>query len=321
MQSAQWLKQRKPFAYSGVGSRRAPRSILEEMRDLADYVGSLGYILRTGGADGSDINFEVGALAGGYPVELWLPWKNYKFREGVGFFPEELHKSIARTVHPIFDKLPNYMQYLHARNVGQVLGKDCNDPSKFLVCWTPDGCEGAATRSKATGGTGTAIVLAEQSGVPVFNIKNSDAIDRLMEFLSTHLNYPSRCNEFYDDKKDMVLPEGIIFTFGSNLKGIHGKGAALAAKNFYGAVQFQGEGLQGNSYAVPTKDENIQILPLERIKIHVDRFVEFTKTSGLFFYVTPVGCGLAGYKPEQIAPLFRGVQNCWLPLTWLPYVL
>lgn len=97
-----------------------------------------------------------------------------------------------------------------------------------------------------------------------------------------------------------------IFVFGSNLAGRHGKGAALYARRNYGAIYGQGIGLQGDAYGIPTKDERIKTLPLDRIKPYVDDFIAFAKARPeLMFYVCPVGCGLAGYIPQQIAPMFK----------------
>lgn len=98
-----------------------------------------------------------------------------------------------------------------------------------------------------------------------------------------------------------------IFVFGSNLAGRHGKGAALAARRFHGAIYGQGQGLQGRSYAIPTKDATLQTLPLSVIRVHVSTFRIFAMDHPeLTFNLTPIGCGLAGYKYEQIAPMFRG---------------
>lgn len=107
----------------------------------------------------------------------------------------------------------------------------------------------------------------------------------------------------------------VIFVFGSNLAGRHGKGAALAARRFHGAVYGQGEGLQGDSYAIPTKDAHLHTLPLEWIGFYVLGFLHFARTHPeLAFKLTPIGCGLAGYKPEDIAPLFEGAPaNVELP--------
>jgi hypothetical protein len=103
--------------------------------------------------------------------------------------------------------------------------------------------------------------------------------------------------------------------FGSNLAGRHGKGAALYAKQHKGARYGQGVGLQGNSYAIPTKDQNIKTLPLETIKIYIDEFIKFAiNNPDLTFEVTKIGCGLAGYMPKDIAPMFKGVPgNVLLP--------
>lgn len=107
----------------------------------------------------------------------------------------------------------------------------------------------------------------------------------------------------------------MIFVFGSNLAGIHGAGAALYARQHHGAIYGQGIGLQGSSYAIPTKDHKIITLPLEIIKKYVDEFIELAKQHPeMQFQITAIGCGLAGYKPEQIAPMFKDVpENCILP--------
>lgn len=97
-----------------------------------------------------------------------------------------------------------------------------------------------------------------------------------------------------------------IFVFGSNLAGRHGKGAALYARKEHGAIYGQGIGLQGNSYAIPTKDAFLRTLPLIEIDKHVKTFLKFAEENQhLIFNVSAIGCGLAGYKPEQIAPLFK----------------
>ena len=109
-----------------------------------------------------------------------------------------------------------------------------------------------------------------------------------------------------------------IFVFGSNLAGRHGAGAAYYARKNYGAVYGQGIGLQGSSYAIPTKDQSIQTLPLARIKEYVDQFLAFAKkNTQLTFIVTPIGTGLAGYRHEDIAPMFKGAPtNCKMPQEW-----
>ena len=109
-----------------------------------------------------------------------------------------------------------------------------------------------------------------------------------------------------------------IFVFGSNLAGRHGKGAALFARYNHGAIYGRGVGLQGQSYAIPTKDEHLRTLPLHVIEPYVSDFLAFAKEhSWMKFNVTRIGCGLAGYTDHQIAPMFKGAPtNCVLPEGW-----
>lgn len=110
-----------------------------------------------------------------------------------------------------------------------------------------------------------------------------------------------------------------IFVFGSNTMGSHGKGAAKTAIG-WGAKWGQGEGLMGKTYGIPTKGPGMRTLPIVKIKPYVDRFIEFArKNPNLKFLVTEIGCGLAGYKPKDIAPLFEAavfVGNIYLPSTF-----
>jgi len=112
-----------------------------------------------------------------------------------------------------------------------------------------------------------------------------------------------------------------IFVFGSNLAGRHGKGAALRAYQEHNATYGQGVGLQGTSYAIPTKDEELRTLPLSKIQRHVDQFIKFAKLNPeMTFEVTRIGCGLAGYEDDDIAPMFiEAPSNCILPVGWRTY--
>lgn len=110
-----------------------------------------------------------------------------------------------------------------------------------------------------------------------------------------------------------------IFVFGSNLAGIHGAGSALHAKQFYGAKQGQGYGKQGDSFAIPTKDQSLKRLSLSEIKLGVYGFLAYAQAHPeLKFTVVAIGCGLAGYKPSDIAPLFKDASpNVLLPAEFL----
>ena len=114
----------------------------------------------------------------------------------------------------------------------------------------------------------------------------------------------------------------MIFVFGSNLAGHHGAGAAREAADNWGAIDGVGEGHTGQSYAIPTKDEQIKTLPIARIKTFVDRFIKYAVANpSLYFVITRVGCGLAGYKDKDIAPLFHAVpENCHIPATWARFI-
>ena len=110
-----------------------------------------------------------------------------------------------------------------------------------------------------------------------------------------------------------------IFVFGSNLKGVHGKGAALHAFKNHGAIMGQGVGLQGDSYAIPTKITPSKPLSLISINKHVADFIEFASIiPHVQFNVTPIGCGLAGFKPFQIAPMFYYAYHLDIPNIELP---
>lgn len=110
-----------------------------------------------------------------------------------------------------------------------------------------------------------------------------------------------------------------IFVFGSNLAGVHGAGAARFALEHCGAVFTNGIGLQGQSYAIPTKDYNIQTLDLDTIREYAKEFCEYTRRHPeKKFFLTRVGCGLAGYTDDQIAPLFVDIntENTRYPPEW-----
>lgn len=99
------------------------------------------------------------------------------------------------------------------------------------------------------------------------------------------------------------LEQDEIFVFGSNLAGIHAGGAARVAYERFGAIMGQGVGIQGQSYAIPTMHGGV-----EEIKPYVDEFIALAREwDQNTFYVTRIGCGIAGFTDEEIAPLFADV--------------
>jgi len=109
----------------------------------------------------------------------------------------------------------------------------------------------------------------------------------------------------YTPENIVNLDENEIFVFGSNEAGIHGAGAARIAFLKFGAEMGLGNGLSGNSYAIPTKDRNVETLPLDKVKSYIDEFIGFVlKHQNLTFYLTKIGCGLAGFTVEEIKNIF-----------------
>ena len=134
----------------------------------------------------------------------------------------------------------------------------------------------------------------------------------------------SKRNQYtYHQDGDVPDPDdGMIFVFGSNLAGLHGKGAALVAKHMYGAEQFVGEGITGSAYALPTKDRWLRTRNVYDVKRSVNAFLQYAKEHpDKKFFVTRIGCGLAGYHDTAIAPMFRGAStNCSFAKQWRPFL-
>lgn len=139
-------------------------------------------------------------------------------------------------------------------------------------------------------------------------------------------------NNMNKEKTSKVTPEHItslrpneIFVFGSNLKGLHAGGAARFALDRFGAQWGNGVGIQGQSYAIPTLTApggySMDMLTIPELKKYVDEFLNFAaQHRDLVFLVTPIGCGIAGFTPQQVAPLFKpalDMDNVTLPQTFI----
>ena len=127
-------------------------------------------------------------------------------------------------------------------------------------------------------------------------------------------------NREYTPNRILDLKDNEIFVFGSNLAGAHGGGAAWVAHEYFGAIWGQGVCLQGRSYAIPTMHGGV-----EAIKPYVDEFIEFAKNHPEYkFLVTRIGCGIAGFRDEEIAPLFADaidVKNVILPREFVNIII
>ena len=142
--------------------------------------------------------------------------------------------------------------------------------------------------------------------IPIFGKRRSLAFTEEKTYMEKKRTTP----EFIQE-----LAPGEIFVFGSNLRGMHGGGAAYVAYRKFGAVMGQGVGLQGQSYAIPTMQGGV-----ETIKPYVDEFIAFAREhKDLTFLMTRIGCGIAGFTDKEIAPLFErahDIDNIILPEGW-----
>ena len=158
--------------YTGIGSRQTPNIILKYMAKLAKILDEYSYILRSGGADGADSAFESGTMN----KEIFLPWKGFNNNDSQLYDIKSESFEIAERFHPNWIKLSNGAKKLHARNVHQILGKNLDKPSYFVVCWTKDG--------KASGGTGQAIRIAKYYNIRIFNLFNKNQRLELTNYIS-----------------------------------------------------------------------------------------------------------------------------------------
>ena len=163
-----------PKFYTGVGSRETPENVLNLMRLIAHKMANLYYTLRTGDAKGADTAFYSSAMEATIFAGDWLNMTdNVILPEPIQYAARDCTPAameIAKRFHPAWHRCTEFSRRLHGRNAFQVLGPNLNEPSIGLICWTKDGCVSHKTRNINTGGTGTAISIAEAYGVPIANL-------------------------------------------------------------------------------------------------------------------------------------------------------
>lgn len=162
--------------YAGIGSRETPPDILAFMKMMGSILGTKGYVLRTGGAQGADTAFLEGAIFGGGEYELFVPWRGFhKDPSGIVCGDDPQLQTIASQFHPAWPSLTRGPRALHTRNVAQVLGRNTRDHSSFVLCWTKGGL--------GQGGTGQAIRIAKKHNIPVLDLGKPETLTALQELL------------------------------------------------------------------------------------------------------------------------------------------
>ena len=174
----------RPLVWAGIGSRQTPPATLADMTELAGRMANAGCHLASGGADGADTAFAAGTPADQRTV--WLPWPRYNSLSGPDCLVPAADRlreclAIAERLHPAWDRCSAGARKLHARNVAILLGPNLDRPVDAVVCWTENGA--------VTGGTGMALRIAAEHGIPVFNLGSltmHDAWDLLQELRRSH---------------------------------------------------------------------------------------------------------------------------------------
>lgn len=145
--------------YAGIGSRETPAHVCQMMTVIARKLSSFGYICNSGGADGSDAAFELGAKH----KQIFLPWDGFNGRKanGTDYIVPHYNEELVRKYHPKVSALSEKGWKFMSRNSYQVLGRDLNTPVEFVLCWTREG--------KLKGGTAQALRIAKDKGIRIFN--------------------------------------------------------------------------------------------------------------------------------------------------------
>lgn len=147
--------------YAGIGSRETPKNILDLMKQMAKHLATHGCILRSGGANGADLAFEIGCDSVNGKKEIYLPWNKFNYSTSNLIVQSGLAYELAEKYHPYWHNLSEGAKKLQARNSHQVLGKDLQTLSNFIICYTKNG--------KRSGGTGQALRLADANDIPIFD--------------------------------------------------------------------------------------------------------------------------------------------------------
>ena len=170
------------YTYAGIGSRETPETILTLMKMIARHAALANITLRSGGAGGADLAFEEGCDSANGEKEIYIPWKGFNGSTSNLYNIHPLAFDYVKKYHPNPSALSQGALKLHARNTSQILGKDLNSKSTFVVCYTKGG--------KGQGGTGQALRIAKDNNIPIFDLglyENDIELlkDKYRDFLKT----------------------------------------------------------------------------------------------------------------------------------------
>lgn len=172
--------------YTGIGSRDIPNEYFELFKRVGKFLATKGFILRSGGASGSDKAFEAGCdMVNSNKKEIFLPWRGFEGSKSQYIVNDPKAFEIAEKYHPYYKNLSLGAKKLQARNSHQILGWDLNTPSSFVICYTKNG--------KGTGGTGQAIRIAKDYNIPVFDCGSYKDVNEcrkaLLGFLKKYIGW------------------------------------------------------------------------------------------------------------------------------------
>lgn len=169
--------------YAGIGSRETPRQYIELFKRVGKYLATQGLTLRSGGANGADLAFEIGCDMVNGKKEIYLPSLGFNNSTSKLVVSKKEAYDIAKYYHPQWSILKPYAKKLQARNSHQVLGEDLNTPSSFIICWTRNG--------NGQGGTGQALRIARDKNIPIFDCGHYNDINEcrkaLFDFLQPYI--------------------------------------------------------------------------------------------------------------------------------------
>ena len=176
--------------YAGIGSQETPKDVCRKMYAAGKAMQKMGFILRSGGARGADESFESGvaaAIAETHAVgsadyakqfelfaEIYLPWKGFRGNKSNRYGSSKDARLLAASFHPCWANVSCRGRDFHGRNCYQILGSKLDSPVQFVLCWTPQGA--------ITGGTGQALRLAKDRGIPILNFA-SDEDEYISDFI------------------------------------------------------------------------------------------------------------------------------------------